>query len=159
MPSQYSKGQLLKIYQTLPEPLKEVLGSAETQDEIDAICRENQVTETSIIDNVYNLTMDVFMGLVTPEDFEKELGQMLQGQADSTQEIAHRIRRFILFPLKAEIAQLHKMETISPQAQPKAQTATGESYTVEPEGTNQEPVSETMPRETKESDPYREAAE
>lgn len=151
MPPQYAKEQLLRVYKTLPEPLKEVLGSSETQDEIDTICRENQVTDDTIINSIYNLTMDVFMGLAAPEDFVQQLAQVLQNQPSTAREIAHRIQRFILFPLKAEIAQLHKIEGQTVTQKP------AESYMLEAKEDIGQTASKPPSEEQRRQDAYRES--
>jgi len=74
----YTKEQLKKVYNTLPAPLKEALGSVEIQDEIDEICRQNGITDAATIQEVYDLSMDVFMGLIQITDFEGELGEILK---------------------------------------------------------------------------------
>ena len=105
--AQYTKEQYWNIYEKLPQELKEALGSLEVQDEIDQICRENGITDEAVIDQVYNLVMDIFMGLVPPNSFEQGLNKLVQNK--NSGEIAHRVQRFVIFPLKAELIQIHKM--------------------------------------------------
>ncbi len=152
----YSKEQFKKIYQTLPPSLKEALGSVEIQDEIDTICQENGVADETLIDKVYNVTMDVFMGLVHPDKFDDELTQILQEHEESAREIAHRIRRFVLFPLKTELAQLHR---IGPAPTPQFQQPQAEEgYMVETEEQRETEAAEETPQEEK-RDTYREPVE
>jgi len=108
MALKYPKEQLKKIHTSLPDPLKEALGSVEIQDEIDEICRQNGITNAATIDKVYDLVMDIFMGLVLLPDFEKELQSILGPKKTVLREMAHQINRVVLYPLKLEVEQLHR---------------------------------------------------
>lgn len=97
--SQYTQKELRKLFDTLPQELKDAILSEETAGTIRQICQRNQVKEKDI-SKVAEIVGNVLMGLLSPKEslisLEKELGL----DKEKTQSIFREITRFILFPLK-----------------------------------------------------------
>lgn len=107
MPNQYSQDEIWKIYEKLPQELKEAIFSAETADAIFNSCERNKVEEVSRVAYYVGL---VLMGLLLPQEFagtlKKELG-LSKVLADA---IARDINRLVFYPVKPALEQLHRME-------------------------------------------------
>lgn len=109
----YTKEQLWKVYEKLPEDLKEAIFSAETADNIYDICTRNGI-EDDKISEIAKLTGRVLMGILPPEDFQETLEKELKLKKDIAKKIAHEINRFIFFPVKESLAALYIMEVVPP---------------------------------------------
>jgi len=117
MPKEYLKDQLWKLFEKLPEELKELIFAAETAENIDNVCRRNNVTEDKMAE-VAKSTGRVLMGLLPPSDFESVLLKEAKLRSDTAKNVAREINRFIFFPVKEILSQLYETE-IAPPARPK----------------------------------------
>lgn len=115
MPEEYLREQLWKLYEKLPEELKEALFSAETANDISQICKRNNVEKK--VGEIAEYTGDVLMGLLSPNEFEKALIEKVRLEAEVAKNVAREINRFIFFPLKEVLSKLYEIE-IAPPARP-----------------------------------------
>ncbi len=106
--------QFWKLYGHLPAELKETIFSQETADHIYEACTKNKVAEDKI-PQVAGLVGDVLLGLTLPEEFSKALEKEVGLKKDAATAISREITRFIFFPVKESLSQLHKIE-VAPQA-------------------------------------------
>ena len=146
MPEEYLREQLWKLYEKLPEELKEAIFSVETADSIDNICQRNKVTEEKVPE-VAKYTGRVLMGLLPPDEFENALIKEVKLKTEIVKNVAREITRFIFFPVKEVLSQLYKVE-IAPPARPPG--------VVPPEAKPAEVPEEEKP---KREDVYREPVE
>jgi len=116
MPEEYLREQLWKLYEKLPEELKEAIFSVETADNIDNICQRNKVEEKKVPE-VAKYTGRVLMGLLPPDEFENALVKEVKLKAEIAKNVAREITRFIFFPVKEVLSQLYQVE-IAPPARP-----------------------------------------
>ena len=89
MQKEYSKEELWKIYDKLPEELKEVIFSEGTSDNIFNICSRNGIADERI-SKVAKYVGRVLMGLLPPNEFletlekelklEKEISKLMQDE-------------------------------------------------------------------------------
>ncbi|MDP2665011.1 MAG: hypothetical protein Q8O97_03690 [bacterium] len=107
MPQQYSQEQLWKLYEKLPEELKEKVFSQETADYIFDICERNQIEEVPKVSYYVGL---VLLGVLLPEDLQKALEGELRVKKTVAKSTATEINRFVFYPVKPVLEQLHKME-------------------------------------------------
>jgi hypothetical protein len=177
--AQYTKEQYWKIYETLPQQLKEAVFSAETADHIFETCETNKVEEVS---KVAAEVGDVLMGLTLPKDFETALKKNVGLKPAVAQSIAQGINRLVFYPNKAPLEEIHrdpikKRETPDDIGVPTPRHteiqqeninaeddyAEIEEYSENPlpneEQENQESEKAAKKTKPQSSDPYREASE
>lgn len=128
--TQYTKEELQKIYKTLPEELKEAMGSLEVLDNIDAACDRNAVAQNAVQrKRIIELVGYVLMGLLLPSDFQRTVQEEFGMEESTAKTVAVEINRFVFYPVKSALEQLHEMpaqgkpasagEVIRPQTQPQ----------------------------------------
>jgi hypothetical protein len=132
MPKEYSKDQLWKLYEKLPEELKEAIFSTETADNIYNVCAKNEV-EDERISEIARYTGQVLLGVLPPEDFQETLEKELKLTKDLAKKINQGINRFVFYPLKPELEELYKTE-ITPSAKPSEVTPPEEEKPAAPKG-------------------------
>ncbi len=134
MPIQYNKEQFWKLYKNLPQELKDTLWAQETGDVIYETCQKYEVADH--LEDIVNLTGQVLIGLILPKDFQNKL-EGVGIAKDVAEKVAHEINRFIFYPVKPALEQLHNMEVgtmgaappSSQGEQPKVQIEQGEERT------------------------------
>jgi len=132
MPREYTKEQLWKLYEKLPEELKEAVFAEETANNIDDICTRNGI-EDNRISEIARYTGRVLMGVLPPEDFQETLEKELKLEKDLAKKVSQEINRFIFYPVKASLEELHKIE-IAPPAKPTGITPPPEEKPPVPPG-------------------------
>ena len=151
MPEQYTKEHLLKLYDKLPETLKEALFSMDTADNIWNTCERNNINEVS---EVAKLVGNVLLGILPPSESQKTLEMELKLTPEVSKKVFQEIYRQIFYPVQIELSKLYPTEamptaTISTPAAPKAPAEPGEKAPTE-----EKPVGEKG-----EEDTYRETIE
>ena len=76
MPEEYSKDQLWKLYEKLPEELQEAIFSGESADNIDNICARNSIDNLTA--EVAKYAGRVLMGILPPVDFQQTLEKVME---------------------------------------------------------------------------------
>jgi len=132
MPREYTKEQLWKLYEKLPEELKEAVFAEETANNIDDICTRNGI-EDNRISEIARYTGRVLMGVLPPEDFQETLEKELKLEKDLAKKVSQEINRFIFYPVKASLEELYKIE-IAPPAKPTGITPPPEEKPPVPPG-------------------------
>ena len=103
----YTKDELWKIYEKLPQELQEAIFSVETADAILNSCERNKVEEVSKVAHYAGL---VLMGLILPQEFSGTLKKEMKLSKTSADAVARDIDRLVFYPVKPAIEQLHRME-------------------------------------------------
>ena len=132
MPREYTKEQLWKLYEKLPEELKEAVFAEETANNIDDICTRNGI-EDNRISEIARYTGRVLIGVLPPEDFQETLEKELKLEKDLAKKVSQEINRFIFYPVKASLEELYKIET-APPAKPTGITPPPEEKPPVPPG-------------------------
>ena len=109
----YSKEQFWRLYEKLPQELKDALFAEETGDNIYDICKRKKILEN--LDGVVELVRGVLMGLLPPDEFQKALEREVELKKEIAKEIAQEINRFVFYPVKSSLAALYRIE-VSPPA-------------------------------------------
>ena len=173
MQKQYTREELWKLYDKLPLELKEVVFSNETAEHNWSACERNQVP-TEKVSLVAAQVGNVLMGLVLPKDFPTVLQKEVGLKPATAQAVAQEISRFVFYPVKAQLEQIHQTPGETGQQQqakdlgvptPRHSDRAGAAqkaeapgdYIVREESTEEEPIVEEP--KTRESDPYRETTE
>lgn len=145
MPEEYSKDQLWKLYEKLPEELQEAIFSGESADNIDGICARNGIDNLTA--EVAKYTGRVLMGILPPADFQQTLEKELKLEGSVAKKVSQEINRFIFFPVKENLDSLYKIEAPVGQETP---SKLQEETTLVPEPQPEKPLK---------SDAYREPIE
>lgn len=140
----YTREQLRKLLIKLPEDIKEIFMSNETQEAVLKVLEDNDILDERGT-KISALIRNVLFGLLPPEDFKESLKKEVGLKDDMAKKISQEINRFVFFPVKESLAQLY---------QQPAETQTADSATLK---TN-EPAPENPPA-PKKPDTYREPIE
>ena len=111
MPEEYTKEKLWKLYEKLPEELKEAIFSEETADSIWDICTRNGIDDERISE-VARYTGRVLMGLLAPDELTEILERELKLEKERAKRISQEINRFVFYPVKASLEELYKIEMV-----------------------------------------------
>lgn len=115
--------QFWKLYEHLPAELKETIFSQETADHIYDSCIKNGIAEENV-SRVAGIVGDTLLGLTLPEDFQKTLEKEPGLKKDAATAISREITRFVFFPVKESLRQLHAITEVASPAAPQAKKAT-----------------------------------
>lgn len=99
---EYTKEKLWKIYQGLPEELKEAIFSVKTADSIYNACAKNGI-EDNRVSEVARYTGRVLLGLISKDDFQKALEKKVKLKKDIAKAIVKNIDHYVFFPVKASL--------------------------------------------------------
>ncbi len=113
----YSRTQYWKLFQKLPDELKDQILSEETAKNIFDICVRNEI-DIERISTVASYIGQVLLGVLPPDELQRVLERELGLKKDSAKTIIHEINRFIFYPVKASLEELYKIE-ITPPAKMK----------------------------------------
>lgn len=150
----YTQEQLNQIYDKLPEELQEAIFSMETANAVYNAClsygagdeRGNKVSE---------LVGQVLMGLLLPGEFQKSLEKEGGIKKDAAMNIARDITRFVFFPVKESLRQLHDVTGVANSTTPQTKKAAGEIEAP----TKEAPAPAAPKSKPKREDTYRESFE
>ena len=106
---EYPKEQLWKIYENLPEELKEAIFSEETANNIGRVCEENKISEEKISE-VARYTGHVLTGLLTPGEFQEVLETEVGLEKEVAKKVSFEINRYIFRPVKESLKLLYEEE-------------------------------------------------
>ncbi len=146
----YTPEQLEQIFQKLPDELQEAIFSVETADAVYNACLSQDVTDESG-NRVAELTGQVLMGILLPEEFQKSLEKEGGIKKDAAMNIARDITRFVFFPVKESVRQLHAITEGTSSAPPQTKKVAPVPETPEKEA--------PAPSAPKKEDTYRESFE
>lgn len=147
---EYTQEQFWKLYEKLPQELKDVIFSEETANNIGDVCERNNI-EDEKISEVTLYAGRVLLGILPPDEFQKTLEKEMKLKKEIAKKVAQEINRFIFFPVKESLAMLYKIE-IAPSTGPPTKPPTGPPPTKPLEAA---PLEEKSER----SDVYREPIE
>lgn len=148
MPKKYTKEQLWKLYEKLPQELKDALFAEETGDYIYQICQKNKIGNKTA--NITDYVGHVLIGVLPPEDFQENLEKELKIKRDVAKKVAQEINRFVFYPVRPILEQLYKIG-IRPSEKPVEKTT--EKPIEEPK------LKEEEPKTPPSKDVYREPIE
>lgn len=117
MNKNYLKEEFWKLYQKLPQELKDALFAEETGNNTYEICKRNEIEEN--LDDVVDLVGQVLVGVLPPSEFQETLEKELKLKKEVAKKVAQEINRFIFYPVRASLEELYKVPVVSPPAVPK----------------------------------------
>ena len=115
MPKKYTSEQFWKLYEKLPQELKDALFAEETGNNSYDICKRNKILEN--LDQIVEYVGQVLVGVLPPEEFQEVLEKELKLEKEVAKKVSQEINRFIFYPVKSSLEELYKIE-IAPPAKP-----------------------------------------
>ena len=112
MAKKYTSEEFWKLYEKLPQELKDALFAEETGNNIYDICKKNGVEEN--LEAIVDLIGQVLVGVLVPEDFQETIEKELRLEKKAAKKITQEINRFIFYPVKPALEQLYKIEIAKP---------------------------------------------
>jgi len=116
MPKEYTREEFWKLYEKLPQELKDALFAEETGNNIYETCKRNGVENN--LDQIVEYVGQVLVGVLPPDEFQATLEKEVKLKKDIAKKVAQEINRFIFYPVKSSLEELYKIE-IAPPAKPK----------------------------------------
>jgi hypothetical protein len=154
MPKKYTREQFWKLYETLPQELRDALWSEETTEVIRSACERYGVSQ--YFHDVIDLAGAVLLGLGLPQQFQEEL-QELGIKKKEAEKIAHEVNRFVFYAIKPVLDQLHSQKEV---VIPKKDEGRENNLATSPQVQDKKTETQEKPSSTQESlDPYRETLE
>lgn len=145
MIQEYSKEQLRKLHINLPQELKDAMGSLEVSDSIYEVTQRYKIKEDEKLKRISELVGYVLMGILPPSKFESALQKDIKLSKDIAEKVAHEINRFVFYPVRPALEQLHEIPNVEGKQQPLQERI-------------DEPIQKSPSIPTSE-DPYREVIE
>lgn len=99
--------QLQKLYKALPRELQNAVFSEETAEIINNACEQYGI-EDERVSKIAKYVGDVLIGFILPSEFENEIRKNVELPEVLVKPIANEISRFIFYPVKASLEQIHK---------------------------------------------------
>ncbi len=109
MAIEYTKEELWKLYEKLPQELKEVVFAEETADRISDISQRHGI-EKENVSELAKYAGYVLLGILPPKNFQEVLELELKLEKDTAEKITQEIDRFIFYPIKPALEQLYGAE-------------------------------------------------
>jgi hypothetical protein len=128
MAQEYTKEELLDLYEKLSEELKETIFSEKTADYIRNICQRHSLGENQM-SNIAKNVGNVLLGILSPNDFSNTLKSELSIDESILEKIVREINRLIFYPVKPALEQLYGANANEPTAEiirPRYKKTSGE---------------------------------
>jgi len=144
MPKKISQEQFWKLYDKLPQDLKDSLFSNETGKDIYEVCSRHKIEDK--LSNIVDYVGQVLVGILAPEDFQKTLEKDLKVNKETAKEVTKEISRLILYPVRPALEKIHgtglaRPEKAKPEKIKKAREETNEEPEASPsKDTYREPI-------------------
>lgn len=127
MAEKYTREQFWKLYQRLPQKLKDTLFAEETGNSIYEICKRNKIERN--LGQIVDYVGQVLLGILPPSDFQETLEKELKLEKEVAKRVAQEVNRFIFYPVKSSLEELYKtpiapQPTTLPKTTPERKPAT-----------------------------------
>ncbi|MFA5355208.1 MAG: hypothetical protein WC302_00500 [Candidatus Paceibacterota bacterium] len=116
MATKYTKEQLKKMYDGLPEELKEAIYSQESAESIFNACTD-QGLQNDQIPLVAHLAGKVLMGILPPDEFQEEVEKELKMKEGEAKELGRTINKLVFYPVKELLAELNRIAPIKEEGE------------------------------------------
>jgi hypothetical protein len=113
MEKEYTKEELWKIIEKLPDELKEAVFSEKTAEDIFNICTRNGI-EDERMSKVAKYVGRVLMGLLPPSEFEETLEKEVGIEKEVAKGIKREVEMLIFYPVRTRLEEIYKIEIAPP---------------------------------------------
>ena len=104
--SQYTKKELLNLFEKLPPQLKETMLSEETADSIFNIAKRHNIEKK--VSQLAKKVGEVLLGILPPKELPKVLIEETGIDEETAEKILFEVTRLILYPVKASLSEIYK---------------------------------------------------
>ncbi|OGZ27344.1 MAG: hypothetical protein A2365_00205 [Candidatus Nealsonbacteria bacterium RIFOXYB1_FULL_40_15] len=121
MAEEYTKEELLELYEQLPETLKKAVYSPEIGNTTLSVCREAGMDKEKDMYSVLKKVGYVFLGILSPDDFKGEIKSDLKIEEEKAEKIYSVINKEVFGNLKKELELLYgiTLKRSAPVSPPK----------------------------------------
>ncbi len=113
MVEEYTQEEYWKLFNNLPEELKDTIVSTHTADTVRDICDKNEIEKTRTVAEIVG---DVLLGVLEPkEELTNEIEKQLDISKDKAEKVKKEIVMFILHPVKESLENLYEIKIKSPK--------------------------------------------
>jgi hypothetical protein len=113
MEKEYTKEELWKIIEKLPDELKEAVFSEKTAEDIFNICTRNGI-EDERMSKVAKYVGRVLMGLLPPSEFEETLEKEVGIEKEVAKGVRREVEMLIFYPVRTRLEEIYKIEIVPP---------------------------------------------
>ncbi|MEK7071729.1 MAG: hypothetical protein AAB959_00365 [Patescibacteria group bacterium] len=113
MLKKYTSEQFWKLYEKLPQELKDALFADETGNNIYEVCQRNETEEN--LEDIVDLVGQVLAGVLAPDDFQETLIKELKLEKEVAKKTAQEINRFIFYPVRTDLEKLYQTKVTAPE--------------------------------------------
>ncbi len=110
----YSKEQILQLYKTLPDELKEAINAEQTTDIIEETSNKYNLSDAQTTALVNSIS-EVLMGLLPPDEFQAKL-ESVGMESNDAKNMRLSINRFVFYPVRQALDALYKTQISVPGA-------------------------------------------
>jgi hypothetical protein len=114
MPRKYTSEQFWKLYEKLPQELKDALFAEETGNNIYDICKRYGILEN--LEEIVDYVGQVLVGVTPPDEFQEALEKELKLEKEVAKKVAQEINRYIFYPVKTSLEEIYKIPVAPPPA-------------------------------------------
>lgn len=108
----YTSEQFWKLYDKLPQELKDAVFAEETGDAIYDVCKKNETME--YLFDIVEYVGRVLLGVLPPEEFQEILEKEVKLPNETAKKVSREIYRQIFYPVKVALESLYTIKTASP---------------------------------------------
>ena len=108
--AEYTKEEFWKLYEKLPNELKEAIFSEESANYIYDICKRNKIDD-KMAPEVARYAGRVLLGILPPEEFQETLEKKVKLGKEASKKVSREINRFIFYPVKGSLDSLYGVKT------------------------------------------------
>ena len=102
------KKEYLRLKKKLPQELQDLLSSTEMLENLENVCRKNDILQ--YLSEINNYVGRVLLGLLPINEFEEKLMTGLNLEKARAKKITREINRFVFYPVKSLLEDLYNME-------------------------------------------------
>lgn len=115
MVEEYTQEEYWKLFNNLPEELKDAVVSPHTAETIRDICEKNDIERLRIVADIVG---EVLLGVLSPKgELVQKLKERLEIKEKKASKIRKEIAMFILQPVKESLENLYEIKIESPSPQ------------------------------------------
>jgi|GEM_PF-2360614 len=103
-----------ELFAKLPDELKDAIYAPETGEKVEGICRRNKIDH--LYDDLANGIGDVYLGILSPENFLENFNKKLAG-VNGIGQINIEINNFLLRPYEEPLEKVYKLHYVAAKGQ------------------------------------------
>jgi hypothetical protein len=150
MPEEYTNEKFWKLFESLPQELKDAIYAEESGDSIYEACKRYDVMDS--LDDIVGCVSHVLVGTLPPEDFQSALEIVLKIDKETSKKIFNELNRSIFYPVKTSLDRLYHPDATTAPGPVQANTE------IKPEIKSIGELSSEL-KKTPRKDDYRESTE